>query len=518
MSLVRAFLIAIAVVATVYGGFRLLRALERPETRLESVRCWFNPPPLRSAQCFRFTAPESRETASNRVVRIPVVILRSPSTPPDEPPVLHLMGGPGQPAGIATSRGVAAWARLLNRDQWARDRDHILVDTRGVGVLASPRLRCAALSDTRWALRLDALGDGPEAIREIDKTVGACRAAFARAGVDLGAYDTEAAARDLADLRRALKLPGWTVYGISYGARLALELMRIDPGGVHAAILDSVPPPDQPLLTTLLPDMQHSLDLLYADCRASTECHGAYPELRRSLERTVIRLRGHPVNLSVRKPKGSATLSLRLDDGTYLQILEYGLMTGGWLPFLPGIIDDTAKGGTKLLAHLATAAAFDPYGETDSNGVLLSSLCREELPYNPENALDQARTGHPLLRGMDMTAMLRAECRAWSVGEAPRAFRQPVESDVPTLFVNGAYDTRTPPRFAERQAAHMANGIRLVLRARGHAPSRSSACAKAAMAAFLDAPRGAEPPACVRFQAPPHFLSRRGPEAAIKNL
>ncbi len=64
-------------------------------------------------------------------------------------------------------------------------------------------------------------------------------------GVDLTSYNTSTLAADAIDVRTALGIDRWNVLGISYGTRVALELMRQDSDGVDAAVLDGVYPPTQ---------------------------------------------------------------------------------------------------------------------------------------------------------------------------------------------------------------------------------------------------------------------------------
>ncbi len=518
MSLPRTVLLAALIVAAAYGSTLAWRAAQRPESRLETVACWFAKPASRAVECYRLTVPESRGTASNRSVELPVVILRSPSTPVGEPPVLHLGGGPGQPAGIEDTAQVAGWSQRLDSEPWARDRDHILVDTRGNGGRAGTRLRCDRLSDLDWMMSVDALADEDLKAAAIRKAVGDCHAGFARQGVDLTAYDSAAAASDLIDLRKALNLKSWTVYGLSYGSRLALELMRRDAAGTHAAILDSIYPPSEENLVDLLPNLQHALNLLYADCAAQQACAGAYPELSKDVEAAVTRLRAQPRTLVLAEPGGRRPATVKLDDALYLQLVEYAMFSGEWLPFVPGIVNDAAKGGTALLGHLAQRLVFDGSLATDSNAVLLSTFCREELPFNSETAFEKASRANPLLRAISPATAMRVQCGAWPAGKAPPAFRTAVTSDVPTLLINGAYDTRTPPAFAERAAAHLTYAYRIVLRNRGHAPSPASPCAKAAIDAFLDAPINPAPPACLQEQKPPRFMTRGGPAEHVEQL
>jgi pimeloyl-ACP methyl ester carboxylesterase len=51
--------------------------------------------------------------------------------------------------------------------------------------------------------------------------VRACRTRLASAGYDLSADNTTENAADIADLRTALKIDNWHVYGVSYGSDLA---------------------------------------------------------------------------------------------------------------------------------------------------------------------------------------------------------------------------------------------------------------------------------------------------------
>ena len=56
-----------------------------------------------------------------------------------------------------------------------------------------------------------------------------CRAEFDRKRIDLAMYTTPALADDVADLARVFSLSKINLYGISYGTRWALEVMRRSP-------------------------------------------------------------------------------------------------------------------------------------------------------------------------------------------------------------------------------------------------------------------------------------------------
>jgi pimeloyl-ACP methyl ester carboxylesterase len=87
--------------------------------------------------------------------------------------------------------------------------------------------------------------------------VAAARACYQRmvaAWADLGAYNTTEYAADVADLRVALGIREWNVFGVSYGSNLAMTLMREHPQGIRSVTVDSVEPPEVIAANTFAPN------------------------------------------------------------------------------------------------------------------------------------------------------------------------------------------------------------------------------------------------------------------------
>ncbi len=76
--------------------------------------------------------------------------------------------------------------------------------------------------------------------------------------MDLSLFDSAASAADVADLGRVLGFEEWNLYGISYGTRLALTVLRDHPENVRSVILDSTYPPSVDALTEF-PDERRAL-------------------------------------------------------------------------------------------------------------------------------------------------------------------------------------------------------------------------------------------------------------------
>ncbi len=501
-------LIVFAVLLAGYLATSFIGSRDDGDARLTAYPCWFVEPDEWEVRCYRFTVPEARTHANDRRISIPVVVFKPRGRPPVKTPVLHLAGGPGQPAGITDDRGVDIWGYYLASLRWSADRIHVMFDPRGVGPLSSPQLRCAILSNIRWNLALSDLGEGTPAWRKrLETTTAMCRDAFVKAGIDLSAYSTEETAKDIVALRNALGFARWDLYGVSYGTRLGLEIIKQDPSAVRAAILDGMDTPHLPVLADSVPNLARSIDLLTADCAANDACNANFPALKPALKRIVDRVQKNPLTLTLH-PSDGRPLDLNVDDQTFLEALEYALFYTDWLPFVPILIRDFDLGKPRLFAHLATTIVDEPYYKSDANALALSVRCGTEVPATSAAAFAQARQAAPWLAAFDHERPLRTQCAAW-FPEGPRdlPLPAPVASDVPVLLLSGAYDPRTPPTYAMAQQQSLPNSHHVIIRDQSHGVSVTSDCAQEAMADFLDGPDRFEPPACHADQTPPVFVT-----------
>ncbi|MEM6731554.1 MAG: alpha/beta fold hydrolase, partial [Myxococcota bacterium] len=175
------------------------------------------------------------------------------ATPAPDPLVL-LAGGPGQSAVESYVATEGAYALIR------RTRDILLIDQRGTG--RSARLDCSELEDSEL---------------EAKPSNAAIRDAVKRCLDELPHnpkfFTTSVAVRDLERVRRALGVPRWNLYGISYGTRVAAHYLRRYPEAVRVAILDGVVGVDRVLGPDIAERSQQTLDALFARCRSERACH-----------------------------------------------------------------------------------------------------------------------------------------------------------------------------------------------------------------------------------------------------
>jgi pimeloyl-ACP methyl ester carboxylesterase len=150
-------------------------------------------------------------------------------------------------------------------------RDVLSIDQRGTGrsrpLLDCPEVNQAAMSPVPPAMMMS----------RIAEALGRCRTRLAGMGIDLNQYQTNAAADDVEDVRRALGIAQWNLLGGSYGTRLALEVARRHPGGIRTLLLDSVSPPDVDLIGESGQNSVRVLESVWTICAAQPACNQAYP-------------------------------------------------------------------------------------------------------------------------------------------------------------------------------------------------------------------------------------------------
>jgi pimeloyl-ACP methyl ester carboxylesterase len=296
----------------------------------------------RTITCGYLQLPQDRNAPAGLQVRLPYAHIRAESANPHPDPLIYIAGGPGGSA-LAEFGEVYGWFRPLRRD-----RDIILYDQRGT-LLADPVLECALDGPPPTAAEIEAAGAAvPAYLHPLDANdvvIARCAEKLQAQGIDLAHYDTATHARDLLDLMAALGYGQANLYGASYGTRIALEVMRVAPAKVRAAVLDSVYPP-----TVNAYEIQHAqaaleiVDRAFALCAADAACNNAYPKLDAAFHLAVDRLNAAPLTLPV-------SWQPTFDGNDLLQLILTRL-DSALLPYLPRLIDEVARGESATLAAI----------------------------------------------------------------------------------------------------------------------------------------------------------------------
>lgn len=459
--------------------------------RLEWGDCWFEVPLWRPVHCAHFhTAPEVAAEPSHFV--LPVVYLPQWFWLRTGPPVQYIAGGPGGAAWLEPEN-IEFWLDWLDETRWGGDL--VLYDQRGVG-LSEPALACPELHQLRREL-LPLPLPTEEAYRRVRTATHACHDRILATGIDLGRFSTASNASDAVDLMRAMGLKHWGIYAVSYGTRVALEVLRTSPEHLRAVVLDSPYPPE---VNAELSDawlLQRSFELFSRICDLADQCSETPEELNRLLERAFERVERELIRLSVRDPETGRDIAVVYDHEDLAWLLFDAMYQWDAIPRLPESVRALAEGHLDAPMRGLIQDGVDALLDDAVSDAVASSVdCHDAGPIDLRDAQRQLEF-YPRTAAIKRLDWQYHACRFWASGEAPAEFRQPVDSDVPTLLLAGEFDPVTPPEWAESAARHLGSAYLFVFPAVGHGVVDSHVCAADVVREFLANPRVTRVPDCL---------------------
>lgn len=310
--------------------------------RFEMANCAFPIPKDEIVVCGYVVVPENRSKRNSSTIRLPIIIQKSNSPNPKPDPVLRTLGGPGG-SSLKLVRG-------RRSSPWLRDRDVIIFEQRGTKY-AQPALECPEVDDANISSAERQLNSKTARTNEL-KAAKACHARLIADGIDLGGYNSRESAADIEDVRRVLKLDKINLYGVSYGSRLMLNVIRDFPDGIRSVVLESTLPPEVNYDEVGVDGIVHALNALFANCLADTDCAQAYPDLEREFFSTVARLNRQPYTALPRDPKTQQAIEIQLNGDDFATwIVDYFLSN-----------EPSAIADAPMIIHQVFGGKYDVFG------------------------------------------------------------------------------------------------------------------------------------------------------------
>ncbi len=455
----------------------------------EDTACWFPTKSTSGIRCGYLSVPEDWQDPTARQIQLSVVILPGAAAMADQPPLVFLTGGPGQRIGNRQAEDLAYWDYYREVTSWLAGRELVLMAQRGTDETGS-NLFCAPLGDPKVYL---GASDTAETVTDASETIGAAYTACAEelqdAGFDLGAYNTPNSAHDYEALRVALGYPAWDVYGISYGTRLAMTMMRHHRDGLRSVVLDSVYPPDLADQLLDLSGFNRALEMLTAACAAEPTCAAAYGDLRTKVADVVARLEDTPVTIAIPDAFQTQVLHVRLTSDLFLSMLYFKLYWANDIPSVPRAIAAAHSKDYETMARLlGTDYVFDEDYEGSAHGLQITLTCNDDAAHLPATFYDDQMRDYPLTAPLTRKSVALSPCATWPYEAVDPVEKTPVVSDVPVLLLAGKWDPTTPPAYAEASARTLSNSHTVYAPAVAHGVSGSSQCADDIIAAFYRDP------------------------------
>ncbi|MEV7611581.1 alpha/beta fold hydrolase [Streptomyces sp. NPDC089799] len=471
------------------------------DARYEPGPCPKTPEPvaaLAGARCGTLTVPENRAEPGGRQITLGVAIVPAKAAKPKADPIAWLAGGPGDDA--------VGEAKLAVDGGLNRDRDVILMSQRGT-YSAEPDLLCPNI-DQFNARAVGLAQDAPSTERLHVAATKACRDKLAARGIDLGAYNDTESAADYADLRRALDIPQWNVFGISYGTHLALTYMRLHPEGIRSVGIDGILPPSTSGSAATWSSARQGFDGLFKACAQQPACNERYPNLSATFDRLVRDLEAKPVTTTVTLPGSDKPVKVVLDGAALVNWLTSATHVA---PQVPRALDELAHGKPQRIAQQWAGGKLSPQAVGRvAHGLVYGVFCSEWTPYESQaQALRGGREAFPsfprsVQAQAPQLAFLRQDCDAWNVPAAPRSIRDATRSDIPTLALSGGFDSQTGADNGPYVARTLPRATVVTVPYEPHVVFATSKCAQAITASFFDSPTSPDT-GCLKDLKPPTF-------------
>lgn len=470
---------------------------ERTAATLVEADCPFDPG-NHSVTCGYLTVRENRDQTGEQHIKLFVAVVHSRSEQPLPDPVVFLHGGPGGSAVLATTSIARDVHGLL------ADRDLVVFDQRGAG-FSEPSLDCPEFHEQVYPHLAELLTpDEMGAVAE--EALLACYRRLTGDGIDLTAYHSAASAADVNDLRLALGYDQVNLFGVSYGTRLALTMMRDFPHAVRSAVLDSSVPLEADLHAEHAAGRQRAFDLLFSRCAASPACNDAFPDLGNRFYALVDSLDEEPLSVRLRSPAEAESFTVMVTGNQLISALFFAMYDSWSIPHLPKRLAELERGNISNWRNHLTFAIF--LQDWISTGARAAIMCNEEFAFS--SGEPYTTTAHP--REEEYVAWSIAvfsdDCALWQLPGGPAIENEPVRSDIPTLVLAGEYDPITPPHWGQQVAGTLDNAYYYEFQGVAHGVVGARRCARDVMTAFVTAPEQPPDLDCYAQQQDLGFITR----------
>ncbi|WP_189398127.1 alpha/beta hydrolase [Arenicella chitinivorans] len=446
----------------------------------------------RDAECAVLFRPENPDEPNGKQIELFVARIPSVAATPARDAFTVIQGGPG-----ASSIDMAIGMHKILEPILSK-RDVLIVDQRGTG--RSNPLRCAeSQSDTLYE------DFDPEKFKE---ELSTCLSDLSHS--DLRYYTTSVAVQDLDAVREAAGYDQLTVYGVSYGTRVAQHYLRRFPQRTRAVILDGVAHIGLNLAGgEVARRSQDAFTNLSQRCHQEPSCKSAFGDITASFEALVASLKEKPVTVTLPHPKTGKLINQQLTEFHLYGVVRMLPYSTEGIAMLPLVLHQANEGYYTPLAALVINVEGSMQN-TFATGMHNSVICAEDHPFITTSDLQSSRGTYI---GDRMQEVIDLSCKAWPRGEMDADFREPFDSDKPVLILSGETDPITPPENGDVAAKMFGHAQHVVVPAHGHGVI-GRGCVPGLVRDFVAKGNFEEfnPNCAARERAVPFFITSTGPK------
>lgn len=400
------------------------------------------------AELGTFWVPENRNDPDSRWIELAFVRFKSTSKTPG-PPTVYLAGGPGG-SGTGAAKGTRFPLFMAMREVG----DVIAFDQRGTG-MSQTDIQCT----DQLNLPLDAQSRDAVIKRYQEVSRDCIEYWHGWQRVDLRGYNTNESADDLEELRKVLGANKLNLWGISYGTHLALTTIRRHPTSIAHAILAGTEGPDHTL--KLPSNVDAHLAAIGEWLKRDPEWSARVPDFVALVRDVHARLEAQPGTAEIIDPTTKQKVIVPVTKAA-IQALAAANIGTETVARYPYMYYAASQGDYRPVAQWWLNFTRSTIG----NAMSFMMDCYSGATVARRERIEREAKTAILANYADQ--VFPEVCEAWGNPDLGDAFRAPVKSDVPALFISGTLDGRTPISNAEEYAAGFTHAHHLILEGAVH--------------------------------------------------
>ena len=392
--------------------------------------------------------PENRSKPSSRMIRLKYIHLKSLSEKPFIP-VVYLEGG----------GGVSTWEAespkdLQDRIEILEVADLIFLDRRG---------------SSDEALTYIWQEDFPKgffiseetANKHYQKMAKAALEKFRQNKIDVSGYNIEEHAKDVNDLMTALGFDTYSIFGFSFGSQIGMTVLGLYPDRVDKAILVGADAPDQAFNFPRHLDAHVKKISYLIEQEGTLDMSGV--EFEKLVQDTMQKLKTNPATVTVKNPVTRKEVELKIGDFGLGLILRLDIDDYHDIPVIPRLLHSINSGDYSLLTwfvqkRIAMAIGLPGQG---INQQLASGVSQDRWSVIEKEAQES-------IFGNVVNFPFSSLKDQWPTTNLSFDPSIPIRTEIPTLFITGKLDCRTPIEQVELTMQGFESAIHVQVENAGH--------------------------------------------------
>lgn len=392
--------------------------------------------------------PENRTNPASRKIKVKYVWLKSLAEKP-EAPVVFIEGGGGLCTWQAEDpEELTYWIELLEVS------DLIFIDRRGGEDESLIYLWQEDLPEDFFVTEA-------AANRHYEKMARKSLKAFNERGVDVRGYNIEEEARDVNELMTSLEIEHYSIFGFSFGSHIGMTVMKLFPDRIEKAILAGSDAPNQAFNYPRY--LEEHVDIVSEMAKADVSVQHTVPDFKALVMRVMKKLKEDPVVVTVKHPITGENLDLKIGAFGLGLILRLDIDDYNDIPVFPRLLYSIDQEDYSILTwfvqrRVVFGLALPGAGV---NQYLASGVSKSRWTQIEKEA-------HESIFGNTVNFLIATAKDVWVANDLSFDPSIPLESDIPTLFVTGTLDCRTPVNQVEETMSGFSNAIHIRVENAGH--------------------------------------------------